>query len=546
MMHPKVAIAYFITSHGFGHAARASAVMNAIGTRWPFVHFEIFTQTPEWFFKDSLGVSYAYHPEMTDVGLVQTSPFCFDESKTLQALDAFLPFDETRIARLADMVNLLNCQLIVCDISPLGLAVASKAGVCSVLVENFTWDWIYASYLPLNRRFGKHIKYLENIFGSAGIRVQAAPICLPQKSALCVPPVSRKQVTLPSEIRNQLGIPPSVPMILITLGGIPETLSFTDALNDYPEPVYFVVPGILPDMPAAGQKQGHVIFLPHHSGFYHPDLIAAADAVVGKVGYSTLAEVYHAGVPFGYIPRSDFPESGVFESYIKKNMAGVRIQEADFYSGDFLSTLPHLLSFSRRTVNEPNGADVVAGYICCSLACKKEIIEVVDREGRVVGAAPRDCVHGDNRLLHRVVHVLVCDAGNRLLLQKRSLNKKVAPGRWDTSVGGHVDCGEAIEDAMLREMEEELGIRPDMPCYAYQYIHTNNVESELVFTYICRYDGPIRFNPEEIDAVKFWTTAEIETAVGRGVLSDNFEDEFQRYRRWASVAPEGNGGSGSL
>ncbi|MDO9264844.1 MAG: NUDIX domain-containing protein, partial [Desulfosalsimonadaceae bacterium] len=138
------------------------------------------------------------------------------------------------------------------------------------------------------------------------------------------------------------------------------------------------------------------------------------------------------------------------------------------------------------------------------------------------------------------------DAGNRLLLQKRSQNKKVAPGRWDTSVGGHVDCGETIETAMLREMEEELGIRPEAPLYAYQYIHTNNVESELVFTYTCRCDGPIPFNHEEIDAVKFWTTAEIETAMGRGVLSDNFEDEFQRYRRWASVTSGRNGDSGCV
>ncbi|MBC2715495.1 MAG: hypothetical protein HF978_09310 [Desulfobacteraceae bacterium] len=57
-MNPKLSIAYFVTFHGFGHAARASAVMNAIYARWPFVHFEIFTQTPEWFFKDSLLMSF--------------------------------------------------------------------------------------------------------------------------------------------------------------------------------------------------------------------------------------------------------------------------------------------------------------------------------------------------------------------------------------------------------------------------------------------------------------------------------------------------------
>jgi len=531
-MHPKIAIAYFITSHGFGHAARASAVMNAIGAKWPFVHFEIFTQTPEWFFKDSLNVSYAYHPEMTDVGLAQTSPFCFDENKTLDALDVFLPFDETRVAALADLVNRRHCQLIVCDISPLGIAVARKARLTSALVENFTWDWIYESYLSLNRRFEKHIDYLKNIFTSVDIRIQAEPVCRHLPSALCVSPVARHSITPPSETRKKLGIPLSAAMVVITLGGIPAQSGFAEALKNYPEPVYFVLPGAAPEASGLGRKQGHIVLLPRHSGFYHPDLIAAADAVVGKLGYSTLAEVYHAGVPFGYIPRSDFRESGVFESYIEKNMNGMRISEPDFYSGRWLSQLPGLLGQPQKTVNEQNGADEAALCLCNTLACEKEIIEVVDRDGRVIGAAPRDCVHGDNQLLHRVVHVLVFDADNRLLLQKRSQNKKIAPGRWDTSVGGHVDCGETIETAMLREMEEELGIRPDAPLYAYHYIHTNNVESELVFTYICQFNGLIRFNPEEIDAVKFWKTSEIEAATGRGVLSDNFEDEFGRYLCW--------------
>jgi len=370
MMHPKVSIAYFITSHGFGHAARAAAVMSAMGARWAFVHFEIFTETPEWFFKDSLCVSYAYHSEKTDVGLVQTSPFCFDERKTLDALDAFLPFDKTRLSCLADMVNRLNCLLIVCDISPLGIAVAAQAGIASVLVENFTWDWIYASYLSSNRRFDRHIQYLENIFASADIHIQTVPVCLSKKSALCVPPVSRKPGTPPSAIRNQLSVPPSDPLVLITLGGISGNHLFTDALKTYRKPVYFVVPGASPDLPATGQKQGNIIFLPHHSGFYHPDLIAATDAVVGKVGYSTLAEVHNAGVPFGYIPRSDFRESGVFESYIEKNMQGARISEPEFYSGSWLSQLPDLLSLPKRTVNAPNGADVAAEYICTRLACE--------------------------------------------------------------------------------------------------------------------------------------------------------------------------------
>lgn len=180
-------------------------------------------------------------------------------------------------------------------------------------------------------------------------------------------------------------------------------------------------------------------------------------------------------------------------------------------------------------------SDQAAELVCRHLAGELEILEVVDTQGQVVGAAPRKQVHGNNDLLHRVVHVLVQDQEGRLLLQKRASHKRVAPGRWDTSVGGHVDCGETIQEAMYREMEEELGIRPHNLQFAYQYIHSNDFESELVYTYTCGYLGQVQYNPEEIEAVKPWDTKEIQHYLGTGVLSDNFEEEFQRYLQWLKL-----------
>ncbi|PIP38858.1 MAG: hypothetical protein COX19_10355 [Desulfobacterales bacterium CG23_combo_of_CG06-09_8_20_14_all_51_8] len=90
-MHPQVAIAFFVTPHGFGHAARAAAVMNAIFARWPFARFEIFTLSPEWFFRNSLQAPFAWHPVQTDVGLAQTSALRFDLEQTIEALEKFLP-----------------------------------------------------------------------------------------------------------------------------------------------------------------------------------------------------------------------------------------------------------------------------------------------------------------------------------------------------------------------------------------------------------------------------------------------------------------------
>ena len=75
----------------------------------------------------------------------------------------------------------------------------------------------------------------------------------------------------------------------------------------------------------------------------------------------------------------------------------------------------------------------------------------------------------DPSLLHKVVHVLVFNDAGNLLLQKRSMNKDVAPGKWDTSVGGHVSPGEDLKTAALREMKEELGVIPEdiEPLYSY-------------------------------------------------------------------------------
>jgi len=96
-----------------------------------------------------------------------------------------------------------------------------------------------------------------------------------------------------------------------------------------------------------------------------------------------------------------------------------------------------------------------------------------------------------------------------------------------------VDCGESIESAMHREMAEELGIRGAAPEFAYQYIHANDFESELVYTYICRFNGSTRFNPDEIDSVAFWEPSEISANLGKGLFSDNFEHEFSLYEQWA-------------
>jgi isopentenyldiphosphate isomerase len=165
---------------------------------------------------------------------------------------------------------------------------------------------------------------------------------------------------------------------------------------------------------------------------------------------------------------------------------------------------------------------------------QEEFVEVVTEEGEIIKSLPRSEVHGNPALIHRVVHVLVFNKSGNLFLQKRSLDKDVAPGKWDTSVGGHVNLGESLEDAVKREMEEELGIQSCGHEFLYSYIHSNPYETELVYTYSCIYDGKIVIQQDEIDEVRPWNLEEIRQQIGAGIFSDNFEHEIQTYLKYSS------------
>ena len=72
----------------------------------------------------------------------------------------------------------------------------------------------------------------------------------------------------------------------------------------------------------------------------------------------------------------------------------------------------------------------------------QEICDIYNEAGEPIGRATRGEAHQNPSLVHRAVHVLVFNRGGQLLLQKRVQAKDIEPGKWDTSVGGHLDPGE--------------------------------------------------------------------------------------------------------
>jgi len=156
----------------------------------------------------------------------------------------------------------------------------------------------------------------------------------------------------------------------------------------------------------------------------------------------------------------------------------------------------------------------------------EEYFPIVTEEGMVTGKASRTECHSGTFLLHPVVHLHVFNSGGELYLQKRAMDKDIQPGKWDTSVGGHVDYGEETEDALRREVREELGITDFKPVFLRRYKFVSDREAELVNSYYTLYDGDIQPDPVEISEGKFWKISEIEQQLGKNVFTPNFENEF--------------------
>lgn len=157
---------------------------------------------------------------------------------------------------------------------------------------------------------------------------------------------------------------------------------------------------------------------------------------------------------------------------------------------------------------------------------KAELFPIVDAEGNTIGCATRGECHDGSKLLHPVVHLHLFNSAGDIYLQQRPQWKEIQPGKWDTAVGGHVDYGESVADALLREVLEEIGITDFTPVFLMCYQFESERERELVYVYKCVYEGEVKPS-DELDGGRFWAISEVEHAIGKGVLTPNFEQEFR-------------------
>lgn len=161
---------------------------------------------------------------------------------------------------------------------------------------------------------------------------------------------------------------------------------------------------------------------------------------------------------------------------------------------------------------------------------KGELLPLVEPSGLVYGQATRAWCHSGAKALHPVVHLHIIDRMGKIYLQQRSMEKDLLPGYWDTAVGGHVTYGEQAIESLYREAAEELGLHAFNAIPLETHIYEGARDHELVFIYAIVGHPDLAPDNAEVSQGRWWTPEELDEAMGKGILTPNFEIEFTRIR----------------
>jgi isopentenyl-diphosphate delta-isomerase len=180
----------------------------------------------------------------------------------------------------------------------------------------------------------------------------------------------------------------------------------------------------------------------------------------------------------------------------------------------------------------------------------RELVVLLDEEGRATGTADKAGVHGPDTPLHLAFSCYVLDADRRLLLTRRALHKKTWPGVWTNTVCGHPGPGEPIHDAVRRRARGELGLELDtltlvLPAYRYRFaMHDGTVENEMCPVFVATTHAEARPDPDEVDDVAWvdWADLRAQVLAGARDVSPWCADQLRQLPAEPWSAPDADPG----
>ena len=320
-------LVYYISGHGLGHSSRSVEVMRAIRALDGNQPIIVRTSAPRWVFDSAAPEGVEYQALVADTGVVQQDSLSMDEDATARAVADF----DRRFAALVDdeaqYLRRVGARLVAGDVPPLAFAAAERAGIVSVAVANFTWDWIFSIYRAFDSLAPGAIETIRNAYSKTTLALR-----LPLHGGFetmplvrDIPLIARHSTRDPIDTRRRLGIPTGQVVVLASFSGFGLSLP-VEELQRSKDFVLLVAEREPPP------------------GLRYEDLVAAADVVVSKPGYGIVSECAANGTALLYTSRDNFIEYDVLVAGMPRLLRSKFISADDLRAGRWSDAIRELLA----------------------------------------------------------------------------------------------------------------------------------------------------------------------------------------------------------
>jgi hypothetical protein len=354
-------LAVAISSHGFGHGAQTAAVLAALRARHPDIRLTLLTGLPEAFLRERIPGAFDRVDWRGDFGMQMVSALDVDLERSAADYAAFHAEWDLQCAQAGALLERISPDLLLANVPYLPLAAAARIGLPSMALCSLNWALIYEHYFHQRPEAPTILKHMQTAYASARVFLCPAP-SLPMPTlgnVRAIGPLARLGQDCRAELRARLGIAASKRLVMIAPGGMPLRLSMRDW------PVHDDLHWVVPAEWAAARPDVHRF---DTLGLGFTDVLASVDAVLGKLGYGTVAECACNGTPLLYIPRPDWPEEGVLADWLHRHGRCAPISREVLHDGRLRDTLDALWAQPAPPCPQPTGADAAAAAIVAELS----------------------------------------------------------------------------------------------------------------------------------------------------------------------------------
>ena len=357
-------ICFYISGHGFGHASRQIEIVNALGARVPEdVHILLRSTAASRLFERTIDVPFTLLAGACDTGVIQVDSLRLDEVDTVNRAGEFYANFSDRVSDEAEMLRAHDVRLVICDAPPLACAAAAAAHVPSIVVSNFTWDWIYEGYADRFATAAPHVlPIIREAYASAtaGWRLPMHGGFATVHQIQDVPFVARRASRPREAVLSALRIPRDKPIALSSFGGFGVgdfDIGTVDCLDAYT----VVITRWQESEPPPHGVRCVDEWTMYEMGFRYEDLVAACDVVVTKPGYGIISECVANDTAIVYTSRGHFVEYDVLVREMPRYVRCVFLEQDRLLAGRWRDALDTVLaSGAAPEAPRTDGAEVIA------------------------------------------------------------------------------------------------------------------------------------------------------------------------------------------